>query len=225
VGGEDLTLPYGLGGVFVEKAMGSSDEIAGGWPPKLNIEGLPSDEHKKAAHISSLLWDLMSFVETYRADLALFEFSRVNIDKNAWQLIAMRDAVMTVFHIDDLMTGVKATTKECSTLFSLVDTDYWKKSFALFQKTFPDLISIRNAVGHTGLKEVQTEKHSIKGNETQQIYPNIEIGIGATVSFTSCIFDRNKIGFNWKDQLRTQELSQNTLRDLEDVKRLFIQDF
>jgi hypothetical protein len=83
-----------------------------------------------------------------------------------WQLIAARDAPMTIYHFGTALAALRRQVGRYPTLCAVVDTDKLKKAHGTFSHNFPRAERIRHAIGHTAETRDSMEeanKHKISG--------------------------------------------------------------
>jgi len=69
---------------------------------------------------------------------------------SGWELIASRDAAMSVFHFAKSMEALKANLHQCETLKSAVDKAAMRAATREFTSRFPQYEPIRHAIAHHG---------------------------------------------------------------------------
>ena len=147
--------------------MDEWNEILSDFPPRLNEEGLPEAERETARNISSALMSLMSYIESFRDALALFDFCDT-LDKraagnNAWKFLAARDGAMTIFHIGRAMAAVHEAldARSCPALLAMIDIPALRLARRRLEGLFPDFEELRHSVAHAGDNATNPMLHSV----------------------------------------------------------------
>ena len=170
--------------------------------PRPDEKVLPEEEREECRHIAWLLGLLDSYREDFEAALELIDYTQKNIEAlrseevaarkannqtrlnetrqasdthQNWQRIAMRDAVMSVYHFGFILDGILKSTHRCPTLMTKIDLSKLHTAQPLYKKHFPKPEPIRHAVAHVG--ETQ---HSLHRLDKARFDGTLEIG-GATI--------------------------------------------
>jgi hypothetical protein len=165
------------------------------WPDE---KVLPEAEQAECKHIAWLLRLLNSYREDFEAALELVIDSNRKVEalraaeeaarkakdqqrdaelrkasklRSAWHNIAIRDAVMSVYHFQFILNGILKSTHRCPTLIGKIDLEKLHTAQPLFKKHFPKTEGIRHAVAHAG--ETQ---HSLRRLEQARYDGTLQLG-------------------------------------------------
>jgi hypothetical protein len=166
--------------------------------PRPNEKALPAAEQEECKHIAWLLVLLNGYGEHFEGAIALMIDATNKIEalraeeheakrtknqqretdirkaselNSAWHDIAIRDAVMSIYHFEFILDGILKSTHRCPTLMDKIDINKLHAAQPLFRKHFPKTESIRHAVAHAG----QTQ-HSLKCLEKARYDGTLELG-------------------------------------------------
>jgi hypothetical protein len=130
--------------------------------PRLPIGKLPQTEHDHARFIDTLLHDLGRRRADFEAALHLFE-SCTTFLENAnnrilneeeyrlrwhWRSFAIREAVATIYRVDEDLDCANKNLNKCQVLVTLVDHDLKRAARRAFKTSFPGVDGIRHGIQH-----------------------------------------------------------------------------
>jgi hypothetical protein len=157
------------------------------------FDRIPVLERDGIRHVFDLLDSLNLYLSSFQSAVALLEFAKTKHSENTgnaigdtmrerhefarkqhkelsklweWQLIAARDATMTVYHFGTALTAVKSQSARYPTLRANVNAKRIKEAVTAFSNAFPRSRRIRHAIGHIADSQVTVEKarsHQVQG--------------------------------------------------------------
>ncbi len=65
-----------------------------------------------------------------------------------WMGIAVRDAAISIYHFSETLRAFSANLRKCPTLQARVDAGKLRRARKALAREFPDIVLLRNAVGH-----------------------------------------------------------------------------
>lgn len=130
--------------------------------PRIALNKLPEDEHNHARFVDILLHDLGRRCADFEAALKLFDQSIVFLENAQnhvhypeeyrlqwhWRGFAAREAVSTIYRVDEDLEYANKNLNKCPTLCALVNHDKKREAGKLFRKSFPGVDRIRHGVQH-----------------------------------------------------------------------------
>ena len=157
------------------------------------LDTIPEEERDGIRHVFDVLDSLNRYLGSFQNAVELLEFAKTKYSENTgkavgdtmrerhefamrqhkeslkyweWQLIAARDAAMTVYHFGTALTIVKSQNGRYPTLRANVNANRIKEAVAAFSSAFPRSHRIRHAVGHIANSQANVEKaqsHQVQG--------------------------------------------------------------
>jgi hypothetical protein len=216
------------------------------FPPRIDGRGLPGDEADAALKLDDQLGDLAMYADRFKQTLALFDHcgqlhaaaimakraakaanqnSRPHLEQQlmfgAWQAIAARDAVSTIYHFFKTLAFITANKNRCSSLRDGIDNSEFKLVDKWVASKFPDWNDIRNLVEHEA--ENWNDDDERKKMFLSEKHPGV-IGIAAPgraagFAFSGALMGRNYT-FTFEDRFVALPISNDTLAVLENTSRI-----
>jgi hypothetical protein len=201
------------------------------WPPSIASEGLPEEEHEAALQVTTALRAMMFYQHDFRAALALFDFSRAEIERtrgtddldrsfvSEWTFLAGRDGAMSIFHFGKSIKIINNALGKCPTVRRLMDESELKRGRKLMQQLFPNFESVRHSIAHSAELMKDTSRHVVTGPYEKG---NLRIESGAVMFGRNCFIGDGRTFFNtFEGEIQTYDLSPATLDGLQSVRTAF----
>jgi hypothetical protein len=199
------------------------------WWPTIPVSVVPKEETYAATELNNFLYNLHSFTDDFRGDLAIFDFAGIQIQEAKkylstnpwnfhlasqhymkWSKTAARDGAMTIYHFKKTMDQLRASLRLCPTINAAVNLKMLGSAGKLFARYFPRSESIRNAVGHAA--EIEHDPVVIGRR-----HPSGGV-------FINSINGRN-FDTTINNMALSYEISQSTVDKLSEVKSLVYSSF
>ena len=162
---------------------------------------IPPDERKAVRAIESLLHQLESYEEDFRAALELYDLceSDPNNTPFRWPFIATRDAAMTIYHFKMTMQETRESFQYAPSLRDRVDHVAMRLANNLFDSYFPRAERLRHAIAHAA----ETNADAIRD------------GTGVVILHSR---QGRRYITDYEGERLSYELSQDNLDRLHDIK-------
>jgi hypothetical protein len=171
---------------------------------KRSLDGMaidaPKDQRDCCRSVVRQIDQLTKYTLHFENAVQLFSFSESRLNKITpnlnqeqrktqwdtffgWQLIAGRDAAMTLHHIDIVTDAIVKGVRLCSHIKEGIDLVHLDKIQPLFSKHFPRATRMRNAVGHSAGSFSNPRK--TEANASSKLYEGpgiVDAGIGTVIS-------------------------------------------
>lgn len=140
---------------------------------------------------------------------------------SSWQLLASRDACMSIYHFGRARDGLHETLGSCLYIKDRLDRAALRNATKLFDAHFPHYVQMRHAIAHheetkNTLKAQQ--KHAFQDGETE-IVPGIKIKgeSGGRIMMTGNLFNRT-FQMMWEGTVLTCDMIPETGKNLAEVR-------
>jgi hypothetical protein len=218
--------------------------------PSLHLAHMafPAEEREAIQVINSNLWSLNTYIDDFRASLALFEYSleastaareqrknspfetrasllRTHFMYAKWQHIAARDAVMNIYHWGRARDGINMTLGGCPTLRGMLGAPMGAAN-KLFDFHFPDYVKMRHGIAHikeTGFTPQAMERHAI--TEPFTLKGVIRNESTAAKVLVGGALDGRIYSCTWEGDPISCEISEATASKMEEVRNAYYQAF
>jgi len=187
---------------------------------------VPENEQEDAWHINTLFSALDQYVNQFRAALSLYqtaanysESSDGNRQRlfHAWQFIACRDAVITIYNLAECIQAIKMNSRDHPTINAELDWDSIRKISKQFKKEFPSYDKLRHGVAHaSGLIKTKNEQDSnaIKKEYTEH---GIHKGSEGDMYISNSLYNDTFMTTH-QGHMRTCDITEETLIALESIR-------
>jgi hypothetical protein len=203
----------------------------------IDLRGVPRQEWEGVSHLERVLDSLDYFVGSFRAAVALFDFSRAQViraiksqeerktiskDIREWQFIAARDGAMSIYHIGKVLKEIYPLLNKCPTILARTDRHSLRITRKKFLSFFPNFENIRHSSAHAAEYAADTTgKHAITGPISHSI---IQAGSGAKITIAGALNDREFVS-TFDGKIQSYEISDLTLAKLTKIKQEFYSAF
>ncbi|MGP0093936.1 MAG: hypothetical protein ACLPKB_28935 [Xanthobacteraceae bacterium] len=203
----------------------------------IDLRDVPRQEWESVSHLERVLDSLDYFVGSFRAAVALFDFSHAQVrhaiesqkeriiipkDIREWQFIAARDGAMSIYHIGKVLKEINPILNTCPTIRARTNHDLLRITRKKFLSLFPRFESIRHTSAHAAEYIADmTGKHAITGPVSHSI---IRAGPGAKITIAGVLNDREFLS-TFEGKLQSYEISDRTIAKLTKITQEFYSAF
>lgn len=202
--------------------------------PQVDPSRIPQDEATEMFLLNNALSSMDKYVSQFGDALQLFEYCGRQMaflkfggrgPLFSWQLIAARDAIMSVYHFRHEMTAANNYAKQSKFLGPFVSSERLHEAHSSFDRSFPNYAATRNAVAHTG--EMAKNKSAWEENSFNGSYEGggIRIDNCEEVIMADNLFGRTFTSTTFKGKIVQLEMSMMTMNKLAEVKNVFFKAF
>jgi len=205
--------------------------------PFLNPYSFDEEERNEIRGLNSKLSSLIDYGEAFMDAVLLLEEVRKQGRRaelyslkerrhqcTRWKAITGRDAVVTLFKIDETMHNVSKALNKIPRLLSNIDKDMHRKASKDFRREFPDNNSNRQAVVHSTDKVMnpkKLEQHSFKGS-----FDELDIRIShAQNLIISDVWSNKGFSSTWNGKVRTSPIDIEKATKLKSIVEEYIAAF
>lgn len=181
---------------------------------------LPYEQQLGVAMSHASVEELRASAKMKRQILAVLDRFR------GWQLVAVRDGAMTIYHFGQAMAAARTSAFKCKKLAEIIDRPKMKEAGKLFAQTFPNDVKVRNALGHfvelTSIPENRAE-NSFTGKftapgvviEGKDNVINVLSGAKLSLTYGNEIVEYELSRANFEALLRVQSLLFDAFRAVD----------
>jgi len=112
------------------------------------ISSIDQEELEYSKIIHRNLSSMSSYANHFYDALMLFDFCRAQVRSSDWDMVACRDATMTVYHLGKTMELTRSSLKRVPEIQDLVVLDKIKEAGKNYKRYFPTFEKARHAVAH-----------------------------------------------------------------------------
>ena len=193
----------------------------------MNFHAAPPEQRGEIRLLNLALVFMGRYVERFASAIDLFEYSRDQSSASprrgawrfrAWQSIAARDAVMSIFHFRNAMLAANNFANTLSHVVTQLNRRALGEAHSLFERLFPDFVAMRQSVAHAGELYKTKAKADLHKTTGEYIGPDMYAKPGVVVQDS---LEGNRYTCTFDGKIVHCEVSTRTMESMVTVRDLF----
>jgi hypothetical protein len=136
-----------------------------------------------------------------------------------WQIMAMRDAALTVYHVRETLEALDGAIRRCPHACAVIGRKPFDAAAETFRRHFPHAKRLRHAIGHSA--ELARTIQQVRANTSMpRLYEGrITAGFGIALALPTGWID-DRLTLNHKGAEVSLDLTEISLEQLYEVRRI-----
>jgi hypothetical protein len=179
--------------------------------PLITISALPAPDREIAETINLLRQFLTCFIDEFEQALALFDHVQANNLPTAWESIAAKQAMLSIWHFGETLDVMECAFRKCQSLRALVGKHALRPAKGEFGVTFKQIEEVRNSGAH--IIERVASPQSRKNDS-----------INRTVLIISCLRERS-LCYSQHGKEHCVDITADSLAHLKRIRSIVVSVF